>query len=196
MITPVVLAAGASRRMGRPKALLNFDGRTALDRVLEAFAGLGAPVVVLGAAAGKIAPRLPAGTRVVVNPDPDAGQTSSLKAGIRAVPPDAEGFLFHPVDFPLVRAGDVARLVDAFRASRASVVLPAFGFRRGHPVLCRPPVGSRILALPDRLPARVAVHADPGAILHVPVDGPYLLMDMDTPSDYARCLAAFRARRP
>ena len=166
MITPVLLAAGASTRMGRPKALLDFDGETALERLLDAFAGLARPVVVTGKSS------LPTGrARVVPNPEPERGQTSSLKAGLRSVPPDAAGFLFHPVDFPLLSRSDVDRLVAAFldpRYAAKSIFIPSFGLRRGHPVLCRREMAREFLALPDGVPARVAVNRRPERILHLP----------------------------
>ena len=192
MITPVVLAAGESTRMGRSKALLDLDGRTALERVLDAFAGLSVPVVVTGRTTLAVD-----GVRIAPNPEPERGQTSSLKAGLRCVPPDAEAFVFHPVDFPLLNRSDVDRLVDAFLDSRhaaKSVFIPSFGLRRGHPVLCRREMAREFLALPDGVPARVVVNRRPERILHVPFEEAYILMDMDTPADYAACLSAFRRR--
>ena len=192
MITPVVLAAGGSARMGRPKALLDFDGRSALECVLDAFAGLDTPVVVTGRTPLPIDR-----ARVAPNPEPERGQTSSLKAGLRRLRPDAEAFLFHPVDFPLLTRADVGRLVDAFLDSRhaaKSIFIPSFGLRRGHPVLCRREMAGEFLALPDGVPARVAVNRRPERILHVPFEEAYILMDMDTPADYADCLRAFRRR--
>jgi CTP:molybdopterin cytidylyltransferase MocA len=198
-VTPILLAAGASTRMGSPKALLDFDGRTVLERALEAVAGLGTPVVVLGAAREEIQARVPLGSvQVVYNEDWERGQTSSLKAGLSSLAPAAAAFLFHPVDFPLVTREEVGRLVEAFLAARdprKAIFIPSYGMQRGHPVLCRRELAEEFLALPDDAPARTVINFRPQRIAYVDFDRAYILMDMDTPQDYARCLEAYRERR-
>src|SRR5256886_3891836 len=87
---PIVLAAGASSRMGRPKALLDFDGRTALDLILEAVRGQGTPIVVLGPNHDEIRARVEMdGVQVAYNLEVDSGQTASLRAGLALLPPEA-----------------------------------------------------------------------------------------------------------
>lgn len=199
-ITPIILAAGASTRMGQPKALLDFDGKSALDLVLEAVKGLGLPIVVLGAAREEILSRLLPkmtvdGVKVVFNEHPERGQTSSLKTGLAALPGSSSAFLFHPVDFPLVTPADVARLVaTASEHSDKALFIPSHAMRRGHPVLCRRDVAAEFLALPDEAPARDVIRARPERIAHVEFPEAFILMDMDTPRDYAGCLDAYRKR--
>ncbi|HXG62918.1 MAG TPA: nucleotidyltransferase family protein [Planctomycetota bacterium] len=198
-VTPILLAAGASTRMGRPKALLDFDGRTVLDLALDAVRGLGTPVVVLGAAREEIQARVPLGSvQVAYNDDWERGQTSSLKAGLSCLAPAAAAFLFHPVDFPLVSQEEVGRLVEAFlgcKDPRKAIFIPSYGMQRGHPVLCRRELAPEFLALPDDAPARTVINFHPQRIAYVDYDQAYILMDMDTPQDYARCLEAYRERR-
>jgi len=194
-ITPILLAAGASIRMGRPKALLEFDGRCCLELALEASRDCGTPVLVLGPNHEEIRARVDLDqVRIAYNLEVQSGQTESLKAGLALVPPEAHGFLFMPVDVPLLTAADVARLVEAFRSSRKSIVIPSHDMRRGHPVLCRREVAAEILALPPGAPARDVVNRDPGRVDYVLYPDAYVLMDMDTPEDYVRCLGAYRAR--
>ena len=195
-IVPILLAAGRSSRMGRPKALLDFDGRTALALALEAMAGLAPPVVLLGPNRAEIEAQVNlAGARVAVNPDVMSGQTASLRAGLAMLPPEAEAFVFMPVDYPLVRRSDVVRLVEAARAAPSKAVfIPSHAMRRGHPVLCRRALAAEILALPPEAPARTALHADATRVEYVLFEEAYVLMDMNTPEDYARCLEAFRGR--
>lgn len=198
-VTPILLAAGASTRMGRPKALLDFDGRTVLELALAAVRGLGTPVVVLGAAREEIQARVPLGSvQVAYNDDWERGQTSSLKAGLSCLAPAAAAFLFHPVDFPLVSEEEVGRLVEAFlgcKDPRKAIFIPSYGMQRGHPVLCRRELAQEFLALPDDAPARTVINFRPQRIAYVDYDQAYILMDMDTPQDYARCLEAYRERR-
>jgi molybdenum cofactor cytidylyltransferase len=195
-VIPIVLAAGASSRMGRPKALLDFDGRTALALALEAMAGLAPPIIVLGPNRVEIEARANlSGARVAVNPDVASGQTASLRAALAMLPPEGEAFVFMPVDYPLVQRSDVARLVEAMQAAPSKAVfIPSHEMRRGHPVLCRRTLAAEILALPPDAPARDALHAQATRVEYVSFEEPYILMDMNTPEDYARCLEAFRAR--
>jgi molybdenum cofactor cytidylyltransferase len=199
-LTPIILAAGASTRMGRPKALLDFDGKTALELALDAVAGVGRPVVVLGPNHEEIEAAVDLRGRSVrgaLNLDVPSGQTASLLRGLSVLPANAEAFLFMPVDFPLVSAADVERLVEAYRAdrdARAAIFIPSHGMKRGHPVLCRRELAAELQALPAGAPAREVIHRDPGRIAYVEYPEAYVLMDMDTPEDYVRCLGAYRAR--
>src|SRR5438067_8801497 len=103
-VIPIVLAAGASSRMGRPKALLDFDGRTALALALEAMAGLAPPIIVLGPNRPEIEARVNlSGARVAINPDVSRGQSASLRAALAMLPLEGEAFVFMPVDYPLVQ---------------------------------------------------------------------------------------------
>ncbi len=197
-IVPVVLSAGASSRMGRPKALLGFDGKVCLELALEAVRGHDRPIVVLGPDGDAILARVPLdGARVVRNPDVDSGQTSSLRVALASLPAEAEAFFFMPVDHPLVRDVEVARVVDAYRANAdpaRSIFIPSHCHRRGHPVLCRREIAAEFLGLNPGEPARDVIRRDPGRILHVEDPEAYVLMDMDTPEDYVRCLEVYRAR--
>ena len=196
MITPILLAAGASTRMGRPKALLDFDGKPCLEIALDAVSGLGGPIVVLGPNRDEIRSGLRLdGARIAVNDDVASGQLASLKAGLALLPSGAEGFLFYPVDHPLVSRGEIARLTAAFHAEPAkSIFVPSHRMRRGHPILCRRPLAEEYASLPPGSSARAVLDADPGRISYVLFDEAYILMDMDTPEDYARCLEAYRER--
>jgi molybdenum cofactor cytidylyltransferase len=184
--------------MGRPKALLDFDGKCCLELVLEAVRGLLTPIVVLGAAREEIQGRVALDSvHVVVNENWERGRTSSLKAGLSCLPPAAAAFLLYPVDFPLVSAHESGCLVEAFvrcEDTDKALFIPAHGARHGHPVLCRREIAREFLALPDGAPARSVTKAEPRRIRYVDFEQPYVLMDMDTPGDYAVCLEAYRSR--
>lgn len=201
LLTPILLAAGTSSRMGRPKALLDFDGQAALEIALEAVAGHGIPVVVLGPNHREIEDALRLRERQVqgaLNLDPSGGQTLSLKRGLALLPPHSEAFFFMPADFPLVSAAEVARLTLAFRSNAdpgRSIFIPSHRMKRGHPVLCRRELADEFLALPQGASAREVLNRDPGRIAYVEYPEAYVLMDMDTPEDYVRCLEAYRSRK-
>ncbi len=198
-ITPVILAAGASSRMGQPKALLDFDGRTCLEIALESVRGLGTPVVVLGAHREQIQSRVRLGSvQLALNEDHERGEVSSLKAGLSCLAPSAAGFLLRPVDFPLVSSEEVDSLVGVFLRDRdadKALFVPSYGMQRGYPVLCRRELADEFLSLPDGAPLRTVIGRHTQRICHVGLDQSYVLMDMDTPADYQKCLEAYRIRQ-
>jgi len=196
LVTPIVLAAGASRRMGRPKALLDFDGRVCLDLVLDAVQFAGRPVVVLGPNHEEIRSRVDLdAVEVVLNLDAASGQTASLQAALSRLPAGADAFFFLPVDLPLLRAADVVGLLQSRIANPgASLHIPSHAGRRGHPILCANALAAQFLALPPGASARDVVNRLPDRIAYVESAEPYVLMDMDTPEDYRRCLEAYRSR--
>lgn len=189
MICGIVLAAGRSRRMGEPKALLSAGDETFLRRIVRELAEGGCTRVVVVTGTGDDAARIAAeahaaGAEVVVNGDPEAEQVDSLRAGLTALPPEAEAAVVAPVDVPDVAAGLVRGLVDGFRRTGAPVVVPAAGGRHGHPVLFGRAVFGELLeeALPEG--ARTVVHRHRETALEIPVDR--LPPDLDTPEEYRR----------
>ena len=138
MIAAVILAAGASRRMGSPKALLEFQGETFLNRLIRVLGNISAPViVVLGHHAETIRAQTTVAARFVVNPDPERGQLSSLQTGLAEVPQNVEGFLFTPVDSPAVEENTLQQLIARFqtRPPETQFVIPRYQGKRGHPVV-------------------------------------------------------------
>jgi molybdenum cofactor cytidylyltransferase len=158
VIAGIILAAGASSRMGSPKALLDYRGETFLDRLIRVLGGVCDPVIVaLGYHADEIRAAAHGHARFVVNPDPSRGQLSSLQTALAEVPGDAEGFLFMPVDCPAVEPETVRLLVEALKAVEAPLVIPRYEGRRGHPVCARRELIPEFLALPPERQAREVV---------------------------------------
>jgi CTP:molybdopterin cytidylyltransferase MocA len=183
MIGAVVLAAGSSSRMGRPKASLTMGpgGRTFLDSILATIdaAGIGAVRVV-------VAPGhepLPRGA--VVNPDPRGGMLSSVKCGLRAFQDDLDAVLVWPVDHPRVATATVVAMIAAFRRTWTPVVVPTHRGKRGHPVLFASQLIPELLAADPSRGARTVVHAHDDR-LELPVSDFGVIEDIDTPEDYAR----------
>lgn len=183
----LLLAAGAGRRFGSPKALATLpDGTGFLPRAVEALrAGGCAPlVVVLGAGAEQAAP-LAGAVTVVVNDDWASGMGSSLRAGLAALPADVDAALVLLVDTPGIGAEAIARL--AALAAPDVVAMATYGSRRGHPVLLGrshwPEVAR--LAVGDE-GARPFLRSFAGPVLEVSCEDVADPADIDTPGDLAR----------
>ncbi len=193
-IAAVLLAAGASSRMGRPKQLLDYRGESFLDRQIALYSGVcGSVVVVLGYNAGEITAALQRTEQAVfvLNPRPERGQLSSLQCGLRAVSGTCEAIFFLPVDSPGVREETLQSLVAVWRnqTERPDFVIPRNGGRNGHPVLMRAAIAADLLALPADASAREVVHARAGSSICVDVSDAWIHRDIDTPEDYAAMAA-------
>jgi molybdenum cofactor cytidylyltransferase len=191
MICGIVLAAGRSRRMGRPKAFLPAGDRTFLQHAVRVLSEGGCDLVVVvtgplddetARLIAEDAAELDAG--IAVNPHADSEQADSLRAGLRALPPEAAAAVVAPVDVPGLTAGLVRGVVGAWRESGAPVAVPARDGRHGHPVLFDRRVFAELMreGLPEG--ARTVVHAHAHELAEVPVDE--LAPDVDTPEDYRR----------
>jgi molybdenum cofactor cytidylyltransferase len=191
-VAGILLAAGTSSRMGSNKLLFELDGESVLRRAARrALAGGLAPLlVVLGHQEDKARREL-AGLecRMVVNPDYETGMGSSLKAGIAAVPPDAQAALVLLADMPFVTPEMIAALVARYRASRAPLVISLYGGKAegavAPPMLYDRALFAEILAMPGGRCGKQVVkrHRHESEILDWPASA---LSDIDVPDDYAR----------
>ncbi len=187
MIAAVILAAGASSRMGSPKALLEYRGETFLSRLIRVLGGVGSPVVaVLGYHSDAIRRGTHGAATFATNPDPDRGQLSSLQTGLAAIPEGVEGFLFTPVDSPAVREETVRALKERFenRKPDTMFVIPRFQGKRGHPVFATAPLIHEFLALPATAAAKDVVHHYVPRTEYVDVEDPGILADIDDRAAY------------
>ncbi len=176
--------------MGRAKALLEYRGETFLDRQIALYASIGARVIcVLGHDAGPIAGSLRRAREalLVLNPQPEQGQLSSLHCGLRALCPETEAFFFTPVDSPGVRRETLEMLLDSFEKDAADFWQPSVGGVRGHPVLAPARMAAALLALPPEASARDLIRRSRRRILETADEG--AVLDIDTPEDYRRLLS-------
>ncbi len=187
MIAAIVLAAGASTRMGRQKLLLPMpDGRplvrSAVEQVLAA--GLDDVVVVVGREADAVAAAvadLP--VRTVVNPRYAEGQSTSLRAGVDALRPGTRAVVIALGDQPLPAPAVIERLVAAHRETGQPIAVPVYREGRGHPVLFAAALLDELRAVAGDRGARAVIARDPARVVAVPVDLPRPV-DLDTPADY------------
>ncbi len=191
-IAAIILAAGASSRMGRPKQLLDWHGLPLIRVVAEQAlaAQLDQVTVVVGGAGDAVAAAL-AGLplRIVVNPEAAAGQSTSLRAGVAALGPEVGAALILLGDQPFVSAALINRLIAAWRTSGAPIVAPLYQGQRGNPVLFARAIFPELLAITGDQGARGVLVADPSRVHAVPLDDTRPLADIDTPEDYERLRA-------
>lgn len=190
MISGILLAGGASTRMGRPKGLLEYGGVPFLRAVATALltGGVGELVAVLNPDVPGLPEVLPADTRVrwVAAPLASAGQLASLRTGLHALSPASEATLVALVDQPAVRPETVAALIQAFRETGAPLLLPLREGRRGHPVCFARALYRDLLEAQEQEGARAVIRQHRALLREVVVDDPGIHQDVDSPEDLAR----------
>lgn len=190
MIVAVVLSAGASSRMGRPKALLPVDGVPFIERIVRALEGteVDRTLVVLGHNAEAMRDAIAyLGVDTVVNPDYARGQLSSLHTAIRTLEGEpVEAILVHLVDHPFIESRLVDRMIERFRAEEKLIVVPRFNGRRGHPVLFSSKLFPEFLAASLDTGAKPVVRGHPEETLELDTEEAGILVDIDTPEEYRK----------
>ncbi len=191
MIAGIVLAAGLSRRMRRPKVLLPLDGKPVMRHVVENLIAAGlAPIIVvagtehlaIGAALSGLA------TTLALNPNPESGQASSIRVGIAALPRTTAAAVVALGDQPYVPAQVIAGLLAAHERTGKVIVAPRYRDGRGNPVLFARETFAEIEQLRGDQGARSVIERDPDRVAIVDFDLP-MPRDVDTPEDYQRLLA-------
>jgi len=192
LIGAVVLAAGKSERMGKPKMGLPWGNTTVIGQVIATLVevGLDDVVVVTGGGRKEVERALnglPQGwsVRAVFNPDFTAGEMlSSLQRGVAALGETFDAALIALGDQPQIQTAVVRTIMDTYIHSGASLVIPSYAMRRGHPMLIARSLWAGLLALrpPQTLRELIQVYQD--EIVYVNVDTPSILQDLDTPEDY------------
>jgi molybdenum cofactor cytidylyltransferase len=189
MLAAVILSGGASRRMGTPKALLPYRGGTFLEHLLRVteHPRIGWRRVVLGADAGAVV----AGTEfradeVVINKNWEAGQLSSIQAGVRSLPGETDGMLLCLIDHPLISRELVGGLVERFFETGKSVVLPIYKGRRGHPVIFAARLYEELLNAPLETGARAVVWAHGEEVCEMETGEEGCVLNLNDPDTLAK----------
>ena len=194
MLAAVILAAGESRRMGSPKALLSHEGRPFVEHLLEVTAHpkVGLTRVVLGANAEDILSHLKLDpTMVVINNDWEKGQLSSIHAALRSLPVAlTDGVLLCLVDHPLITGALVRELIEKFYSSGKPIVIPTYNGKRGHPAVFSSKLYDELLAAPLEQGARSVVWAHAADVLEVPTIEEGVVLNLNDPEALRRALGS------
>jgi len=189
MIWAMILAAGESKRMGKPKLLLPFGEKTMIETVIDRVIQSKAEkiLIVLGSNREKIEKKignLP--LEIAVNPDFREGMLSSVQRGLEALPEEARAVLVFLGDQPSIPSEVIDSVIDAFRKTGKGIVLPVYKGERGHPVLIDMKYRHEVENLNPEVGLRELVYGQPDDILEVEVDDAGILRDINDIEDYTR----------
>lgn len=187
----LILAAGASSRMGRDKALLPWHGGTFLSAAIQALQSeTDLVLVVAGHNAEVLAPIVYANAAfLIVNPHPEQGQFSSLQRGLEEVlNRGRDAAIVTLVDRPAPRVDTVEQLKNAFCTADNEIwaVIPEYGGKHGHPIVIGREMIESFLRAPASSNARDVEHAHQNHILYLPVDDPLVALNVNTEEDYEK----------
>jgi molybdenum cofactor cytidylyltransferase len=194
-ITAILLAAGESSRMGKPKPLLPWGGLPLIMYQIASLSEASASpiVVVLGHNSEDIAPYVENSPtlQTIINPDYAEGKTTSIRLGVSQVLDDVDGILLLAVDQP--RPADlVRRVIEEHLRSGALITHPTYNGRGGHPIIFAGSLKSELLAITEEQQGiREVVGRHQDSIRTVAVESPIARVDLNTMGDYESALREF-----
>lgn len=189
MITAIILAAGESKRMGRPKMLMPWGESTVLQTVISTIqaAGVTDILVVTGGAHKEVEALVGRSVQTVFNEEHGTGEMlSSIQTGLNAKKNEAEAGLIFLGDQPQVKEESVRKVCQAFAVGDSPIVVPSYDMHRGHPWLVARPLWGELVAMKAPLTARDFLKKHSDQIKYVEMDTPSILEDLDTPEDYLK----------
>lgn len=187
MIWAVVLAAGESRRMGRPKLLLPYGKETIIETVVRAVVGssVDGTLVVLGAGRRGIEEKLRRFPVVMaVNREYRKGMFSSVLCGLGQLPQTARAAVLVLADQPGIPSKVIDSLIESFHREKKGLVIPVFRGKRGHPLLLDLKYRREVEGLSADVGLRGLLQKHPEDVREVRVSSPEILRDIDSPEDY------------
>lgn len=190
MISAVILAAGQSRRMGRPKINLPWGPTTVIGQVIASLLEAGVEDVV--AVTGKVQIqginlKVFPSVHCVYNPLAESGEMlSSLQVGLANLPAECQAVLIALGDQPQMESQVVKKILEAYHKDQPKIIIPSYQMRRGHPWLISKALWPEVLAMSAPKTLRDLVHQHSGEIHYLNIESPSVLMDLDTPQDYEK----------
>ena len=189
-LAAVIPAAGLSSRMGRNKLLLNFRGRPLVRHAVETVlaAGIKEVLVVLGHEAEKVKVALAdLPVQLIENRDYQLGLSTSVRAGVKAVPDNFEGIMVYLADQPWVEPADLEHLIAAFETAGGmgkSIVVPFYHGIRGNPVILAAKHREEILEISGDVGCKRVIQKRADQVLSVEMLNDHVIRDIDSPQDY------------
>ena len=186
-VTAIILGAGESSRMGKPKLLLPFGDSTVIGTLISSVqaSSVDRVIIVLGASYEIHRKNIRQyAVDIVHNKQYRDGMLSSLQCGLGTVRDDADAVMVLLGDQPMIRSADMEKLIDAYRHSEKQIIVASHGEKRGHPVLIGRKFINEIIEYPKEASLRDLLQNHPGEILEIRTGNEKILRDIDTEKDY------------
>jgi molybdenum cofactor cytidylyltransferase len=187
MLSAIILAAGESKRMGKPKQLLPLGKSTLLEQAIDNLlnSSVDETIVVLGHKAEEITEKIAnKPVKVVINPDYQQGMSTSIVAGLILVDPRSQAVMLALGDQPLVTSHTINQLIEAFNKNRKGIAVPTYRGRRGHPIIFDIKYKAELFKLKGDIGGREIIQNHPKDVFMVAVDSESVISDIDTQEDY------------
>lgn len=198
----IILAAGESIRFGKPKQLLKLRDKHLIEWVLDAAIGsqLEKTVLVLGHKYQEILAALGGKTRqpdleLVINPDYQQGQSTSLQAGLSGIRDAFPSIMFLLGDQPLLDSETIDTLLEQFWSSGKDICVPVFEGRRGNPVMISQKFYDHLAGITGDIGARKIIRSHPEHVAEIEINNPLCFTDIDTQNDYENLVRLLNSRR-
>ena len=187
MLSAILLAAGESKRMGKPKQLIPLGSSTILEQAIDNLlnSAVDEVIVVLGYRAEEITETIAAKpVKIIVNPNYRQGMSTSIIAGLILVDSQAQAVMLALGDQPLVDSQTINQLIDEFYNHDKGIAIPTYQGKRGHPIIFAIKYKPELLELEGDIGGRQIIQCHPDDILEVAVDSKSVIADIDTRADY------------
>jgi len=188
VISLIVLAAGKSTRMKENKLVLNVDGETLIERVVNTAIRSNADevVVVLGYEAEKIREKIARlRCKIVVNNRYEKGQSGSVKVGLSAISPEAEAMMVLPADVALIDAPSINRVIDEYSGTKSRIVIASHQHQSGHPILLDRTLFPEVSEIDeDTFGLKAVINRHRAQVKYVDVGSDNVLIDIDTQEEF------------
>jgi len=187
MLSAILLAAGESKRMGKPKQLMPLGQSTILEQAIDNLlnSAVDEIIVVLGHGAEEIKKTIATKpVKIMVNPNYREGMSTSIIAGLILADPQAEAIMLALGDQPSVDSQTINHLIDEFYSHDKGIAVPTYQGRRGHPIIFAIKYKEKLLELEGDIGGREIIKNHPDDVLEVAVDSESVISDIDTRDDY------------
>lgn len=187
MISAIFLAAGESKRMGKPKLLLPFNDSTILEQSVDNLLNsrVDEVIVVVGNRAREMTEKLAKRpVKIVVNPAYREGMSTSIVKGLSMVDRKTLAIMLVLADQPLIDKETINKLIETFLSHDKGIAIPAYQGKRGHPIIFSAKYKEKLQELKGDAGGRQIIRGHPDDVLEVAVNSPSINIDIDTPENY------------
>ncbi|MBA7674753.1 Nicotine blue oxidoreductase [subsurface metagenome] len=193
MISAILLAAGKSRRIGKPKQVLPLGSSTILEQTVDNLlrSKIDDLIVVLGYAAQEVMKKIAnRPVKIAINPAYEQGMSTSIVTGLRLVDNKAQAVMLALADQPFIYSKTIDSLIEAFFRHNKGIIIPTYQGRRGHPVIFAIKYKEELLKLTGDIGGRQIIKRHSEDVVEMPVDSESINVDIDTLSDYYSKISA------